>query len=162
MELYAKELTQNGICMVGFGDDVEEFTKLGFTKQDVTFNKLDNNYYLTSKFDIETYNQKLAEERENNFKQKFFYIANHGWYRKEPKGYSNAVESIIALNMFYGQTGVPKEVLTFYKAPDFTQEEQCTEEWLVANSYKNNPMTAEELRNFVTRFMTAWNNEEHK
>lgn len=49
MLLYAKEINPNGLCMVGLGNDTEEYIKCGYTEQDVTFNKFDGNYYLTSK-----------------------------------------------------------------------------------------------------------------
>jgi hypothetical protein len=57
---------------------------------------------------------------------------------------------------------LPAKVLTFYNAPDFSDETQCTEEWLVANSFKNETMTAEEFGAFYEKFITAWNTQEHK
>lgn len=135
--------------------------------KDVTVNDYfkDTSKYLIQDNEIvlnPNYEQEQTEERENNFKKEFFYITGYGWYRKTPKGYSSAVESIMALGMFYSTTGVPEGILTFYEAPDFSQENQCNEEWLVENSYKNSPMTAEELQEFITKFMMSWNTEEHQ
>ena len=43
------------------------------------------------------YEQEEADLREADFKSKFFFIDNFGWYRKQPKGYQSAVESMNVL-----------------------------------------------------------------
>lgn len=106
--------------------------------------------------------EKEAEAREENFKKQFFNIEGFGWFRKQPKGYASALEAVnTALNMVRILGLLPAGSLTFYSAPDFNKENQCTEEWLVANSFKNNSMTAEVFGKFYADFVTAWNREEH-
>ena len=38
--------------------------------------------------------EEEADLREADFKDNFFFIPTFGWYRKVPKGYSSAVESL--------------------------------------------------------------------
>ncbi|MBE7713700.1 MAG: hypothetical protein E7Z87_08145 [Cyanobacteria bacterium SIG26] len=104
-----------------------------------------------------------AEENKAEFESKFFEIEGVGYYRKQPKGYQSAVESInTAFNMVTILGLLPANTLTFYTAPDFADAEQCTEEWLIDNSFKNEVMTAQEFGEFYAKFMTAWNTQEHK
>jgi hypothetical protein len=108
------------------------------------------------------WNDKQAQAREENFKKQFFNIAGFGWFRKQPKGYASALEAVnTALNMVGILGLLPAGSFTFYIAPDFYKENQCTEEWLVSNSFKNNSMTAAEFGKFYADFVTAWNREEH-
>jgi len=101
--------------------------------------------------------------RKNEFLGRFFALGDYGYFRKQPKGYGSAVESLnTAFNVVAIMQELPADILTFYKEPDFTAPQQCCEEWLVANSYKNSKMTAEEFAQFYTTFMTAWNMQEHK
>lgn len=108
------------------------------------------------------YEAEQAEKREEKFKSNFFNITGYGWYRKIPKGYSSAIES---LNTVFNAVTVlgllPAEYLTFYTQPDFTNAEQCTEEWLVANQTKNIQMTKEEFAVFFNTAVTIWNTQEH-
>lgn len=106
---------------------------------------------------------ELALKREQEFKSQFFKIDDYGYFRKQPKGYGSAIESLnTAFIVVIGKGVLPSNILTFYKEPDFNKEEQCTEKWLVANSFKNQQMTSEEFVKFHEAFVTAWNNEEHK
>lgn len=108
------------------------------------------------------YENKLALEREESFKNNFFKIKDACWFRKQPKGYNSAIESLnTAFNVVSVLGKLPANTLTFYIAPDFSIEEQCAENWLVENSYKNEEMSASEFGEFYASFMTAWNNEEH-
>lgn len=96
------------------------------------------------------------------FESEFFEIPNIGWYRKVPRGYSSAIESLnTAFNAVEILNSLPADYLIFYTKPDFTQEEQCTEEWLIANQFKNKAMTKDEFMQFYANFVTAWNNLEH-
>lgn len=109
------------------------------------------------------YEEEQAKSRKEEFNDKFFNIEGFGYYRKQPKGYQSAVESInTAFNMVTVLGLLPANTLTFYTAPDFADAEQCTEEWLIANSFKNEVMTAQEFGEFYAKFMTAWNTQEHK
>lgn len=106
--------------------------------------------------------EEQTQKREENFKAQFFEIQNFGWYRKVPKGYSSAVESLnTAFNVVSILGKLPADMLIFYATPDFSDPEQCTEEWLVQHQTKNQEMTAQEFGQFYVLFMTAWNNQEH-
>lgn len=106
--------------------------------------------------------EEKAQERKAEFEKQFFNIEGVGYYRRQPKGYSSALESVnTAFNAVTIMSVLPANTLTFYKAPDFAIEEQCTEEWLVANSFKNVEMTAQEFGQFYASFITAWNMQEH-
>lgn len=114
------------------------------------------------------YESEQATAREAEFKDKFFEIAaieslfTGGWYRRVPKGYSSAIESLnTAFNAVSVLGKLPANTLTFYTAPDFTDAEQCTETWLVENSFKNAEMTATEFGTFYATFLQAWNASEH-
>ena len=104
----------------------------------------------------------LAEARKQEFLKIFFKIDGHGYFRKQPKGYGSAVESLnTAFNIVTVIGKLPAETLTFYPEPDFTKPEQCTEEWLVANATKNEEMTPSEFGIFYAKFITGWNEQEH-
>ena len=104
--------------------------------------------------------EEKSQQREDNFKSQFFEIQNFGWYRKVPKGYSSAVESLnTAFNAVSVLNKLPAGMLIFYETPDFTQE--ITEEWLVEHQIKNQEMSVQEFGQFYMLFMTAWNTQEH-
>lgn len=114
------------------------------------------------------YDTEQATKREENFKTNFFEIETienvftGGWYRRVPKGYTSAIESLnTAFNAVTVLGKLPADTLTFYTAPDFTDAEQCTEEWLVANAFKNAEMTTTEFGAFYATFLQAWNATEH-
>ena len=108
------------------------------------------------------YDEEEAAKREINFKSQFFEIPNYGWFRKVPKGYSSAVESLnTAFNAVTILQMLPANMLIFYQEPDFTIPEQCTEEWLIEHQTTNEQMTVQEFGAFYMAFMTAWNTQEH-
>lgn len=117
---------------------------------------------------VEEAQEKQAEIRKQTFLEDFFKVGEYGYYRRTPKGYQSAIESInTAFNNFIlmqqaGITEFPADVFIFYTEPDFTDPEQCTEEWLVAHQYKNNAWTAQEFGVFYSTFTRAWNNQEHE
>lgn len=124
----------------------------------------ENKYIVKDNILILNPNYKKEEEikRKENFKNNFFKIKDACWFRKQPKGYNSAIESLnTAFNVVSVLGKLPANTLTFYIAPDFSIEKQCTENWLVENSYKNEEMTPQEFGEFYASFMTAWNNEEH-
>lgn len=105
--------------------------------------------------------KEKAQQREDNFKTQFFEIQNYGWYRKVPKGYSSAVESLNTASNVVSYIGkLPAGTLIFYQTPDFTQD--ITEEWLIEHQIKNQEMTSQEFGQFYILFMTAWNAQEHE
>jgi hypothetical protein len=126
---------------------------------------VENKYIVQNNILVLNPNFEKEEEtkREENFKNNFFKIKDACWFRKQPKGYNSAIESLnTAFNVVSVLGKLPANTLTFYIAPDFSIEGQCTENWLVKNSYKNEEMTPQEFGEFYASFMTAWNNEEHK
>ena len=108
------------------------------------------------------YIQLQTTKREAAFKKEFFEIQGFGWFRKKPKGYSSALESLMSFYMLFSNVGAPRDVLTFYKAPDFCLEEQCNDEWIKNNSFKNTEMSADEVKSCFQNFLLAWNEQEHK
>lgn len=107
--------------------------------------------------------EEEAEQREAEFKQSFFEIPNFGWFRKVPKGYSSAVESLnTAFNAVTILQKLPANMLIFYQEPDFTKPEECTEEWLIEHQIFNTEMSVQEFGTFYMAFMTAWNTQEHE
>ena len=108
------------------------------------------------------YEQEQVQKRQEIFKKDFFNIEGYGWYRRTPKGYTSALESInTAFNSVTILGSLPANTLIFYQKPDFTKEEQCTEEWLVAHQFKNQAMTTTEFGQFYAKFVETWNKQEH-
>lgn len=117
---------------------------------------------LTDIIDTPEYEAIIAEEIEKGFKEKFFYIKNFGWYRKQPKGYQSAVESMnVLLNIANLTDGIQTGLIIFYQQPDYTKPEECTEEWLVQHQIILPAMSKAEFMALYVAFMTAWNTEEH-
>jgi len=101
-------------------------------------------------------------QRKAEFEDKFFEVPNYGWYRKKPKGYQSAIESLsIAFNAVSILGSLPANTLIFYAKPDFAKPEECTEEWLVQHQTFNEEMSAQVFGTFYMNFVTAWNNQEH-
>lgn len=123
------------------------------------------NYYKWDGLDIvrnPQYEDEEAAKRKELFEQDFFQIEGVGYYRKSPKGYSSAVESInTAFNMVSVVGNLPAGTLIFYTEPDFHDASQCTEEWLVAHQIRSEAMTAQQFGQFYAQFMMAWNTQEH-
>ncbi len=142
--------------------------------------KLDENYDFIPN---DNYEEEQTAARQATFESQFFQIAPMtaevadtkdpektvtvtifpgGWYRKVPKGYSSAVESLnTAFINVLSLNKLPAGTLIFYTAPDFTKPEECTEEWLVAHQFRNIEMTKEQFIQFHSVFTTAWNATEH-
>ena len=109
------------------------------------------------------YDTEQAELRETNFKKEFFKVNNFGWYRKQPKGYQSAVESMnVLFNIANVAQGIQAGLVIFYQEPDFTKPEECTEEWLINHQIVMPAMTLQEFMQLYVAFMTAWNTEEHE
>lgn len=152
--------------------------------------KLDENYNFIPN---ENYEQEQAQARQATFENQFFEVPaitkevavvdeegnpteekqtvtlfKGGWYRKTPKGYASALESLntaynnyMAIALVKPETKFPANTLIFYTAPDFTKEEECTEEWLVAHQFRNEEMTREQFLLLYSTFSQAWNSTEH-
>lgn len=109
--------------------------------------------------------EEQAQLREENFKSQFFEIQGYNWYRKQPKGYTSALESLnVAYNMITSGAiqELPSGTFIFYPQPDFTKPEQCTEEWLIANQILSEAMNAQQFIQFYAQFVVAWNTEMHE
>lgn len=149
-----------------------------------TADKLDKDAYLLDDEMVEVteeyvYDEDLTvyvlkdvgwEERQKQlhkaeFESKFIQTS-WGWYRKQPKGYANAPQSIdIIFNIVNASDGFTEQVanmMLFYQQPDFDNPEECTEEWLVAHQYKHNPCTTQEFLQFYVAFQTAWANDQYR
>ena len=109
------------------------------------------------------YDEEETAKREADFKSNFFNIEGFGWYRKQPKGYQSAVESMnVLFNIANVSDGIQAGLIIFYQEPDFTKPEECTEEWLVAHQIIQPAMTKQAFMALYVAFMTAWNTEEHE
>lgn len=157
---------ETGLVQIGAGCDEAYYIEIGMKQRDVTQSNLDNEWYLKEKCPIKP--EPTPKDREDDFKSKFFNVFGYGWYRRYPKGYQSAIESInTAFNNFdvmqkEGIVEFPANVFIFYTQPDFTKPEECTEEWLVEHQYKNQAMTIQEFNNFYKIFTNSWNAKEHE
>lgn len=111
-----------------------------------------------------------AEQREAQFKTQFFKMpldksfadTGFGYYRKQPKGYQSAVESMqLAFTIANSQGGLPANTLIFYEEPDFHNPETLTEEWLVNHQIILPALTQEQFNIIFSAFVVAWNTQEH-
>ena len=104
---------------------------------------------------------KRQEDFENNF-----LATSLGNYRLQPKGYANAQQSIDTVNNIVMAMGGLNETIAqmviFYDTPDFTKEEECTEEWLVQHQSHPEPMTTQEWVQFYIEFTTLYAQQQYK
>lgn len=137
---------------------------ISFEITEEVYNNID--HYIWNGSDIvinPNYDEEQAEIREADFKKQFFKVDNFGWYRKQPKGYQSAVESMnVLFNIANMTQGIQAGLIIFYQEPDFSQPEQCTEEWLINHQIVMPAMTLQEFMSLYVAFMTAWNAEEHE
>ena len=113
----------------------------------------------------EAYYERKTKEREEAF-YKEFISTSLGNYRLVPKGYANAQQSIDLVDRFVTKMGSLNEQLVtmmiFYKTPDFTKPEQCTEKWLLNNQYNPETMTQEEWDKFYFEFSQLYAMNQYK
>lgn len=162
MEAYCKILNEDtGLVKKGVGCPDEYYIEIGMEIRDISKSDVDNNWYLTDKCPHKP--EETAEDRRNNFLRDFFYVPNYGYYRRVPKGYTSAIESINTADaMCQKNNGLPANVLIFYQEPDFNDASQCTEEWLERHQIFMPMMTVETFNDLYNVFVTTWNNREHK
>ena len=131
----------------------------------------ENNAYLEDYNENQTIIKAVPEEtpaeRKAAFLQDFFKVSlgelGTGYYRKKPKGYQSAVESINTAQIICSKmNGLPAGILVFYKQPNFNKAPQCTEEWLEAHQIVLPAMSVEQFDNLYINFITAWNKQEHR
>lgn len=115
------------------------------------------------RFQVVEVEQPIILITEQQFNANFFEIPSYGWYRKKPKGYADAVTSFnTAYNMVQALGSLPAGTLTFYTKPDFTDESQCTEGWLLENQVKSEEMSKETFNKFFSIAVQTWNTQEHQ
>lgn len=160
---YAKVINEEtGLCEIAVGTNEEFYKSIGMELLDVEQSDIDEQWYLAEMCPHKSEEEK-TKEREANFKAEFFAITGYGYYRKVPKGYSSAVESFnTAFNAVTVLQKLPAGMLIFYQEPDFSDPEQCTEEWLVEHQIKNEEMTVQQFGQLYMIFTTAWNTQEHE
>ena len=100
-----------------------------------------------------------AEDRTKDFYNNFV-VTSWGAFRKTPKGYSSAVEAVNTIfnmvNVAQAFTEQLAPLLIFYEVPDFTKEEQCTEEWLVAHQKTHEACDLATFMQWYLEFQTVW------
>lgn len=108
---------------------------------------------------------ELINARKQTFYTQFI-VTSLGNYRLEPKGYANAQQAMDVTNTMATALGGLTEQLTnlviFYETPDFTKEEECTEEWLIAHQIKPDVMTLEEWQKFYLEFCQLYAMQQYK
>lgn len=161
MQKYCNILDENtGLVEIGVGCPDEYYIEIGMKKRNVRQSDVNNEWYLYDKCPMRP--EPTAEDRERDFKANFFKVEGLGYYRRKPKGYQSAVESInTAYNISKENGGLPADILIFYPQPDFDNPEQCTEEWLVANQIKLPAMTHAQFMELYNVFIGTWNRQEH-
>ena len=110
------------------------------------------------------------EEKQKNLRQENFYnnflATSKGNYRLMPKGYANAQQSIDTVNaIVMAMQGLTEDIanmIIFYDTPDFTKEEECTEEWLIQHQHHPEPMTVQEWVQFYIEFTTLYAQQQYK
>ena len=162
MRAYCKILNEEtGLVQKGEGCPDEYYIEIGMEIRDIKQSDVDSQWYLTEKCPMKP--EPTPEDRRQEFLTKFFKVGDYGYYRKQPKGYQSAIESItVADSMCQKNGGLPAGVIIFYQEPDFTIPEQCTEEWLVNHQIVMPAMSVETFNTLFNLFITTWNNQEHK
>ena len=111
------------------------------------------------------YDEQKAQEREKEFYSKFL-ATSKGNYRLQPRGYSNAQQSIDTINGNVRALGSLSEeiaqMVIFYPTPNFAKEEQCTEEWLISHQYNITPMTLQEWSIYYLEFSKLYALDQYK
>lgn len=151
---------ETGLVEIGVGCSDEYYKEIGMKLRDVKQSEVDNEWYLIDKCPIKP--EPTAKERKEAFLKDFFKVAGYGYYRRTPKGYQSAIESInTADRMCAKHNGLPADTLIFYQEPDFNNASQCTEEWLTGHQIKLPSMTVAEFDTLYNVFVTTWNKQEH-
>lgn len=136
----------------------------------VKWEETDDEYVLSD--DLTEYVPKdEAWEAEQSAKRQREFYSNFletslGNYRLQPKGYANAQQSIDTVNnivmAFGGLTEQVAQMVIFYETPDFSKEEECTEEWLINHQYNPEPMAREQWLQFYVDFTTRYATHQYR
>lgn len=115
--------------------------------------------------DTPEYQEEQTAKRQADFENNFL-ATSLGNYRLQPKGYANAQQSIDTVNnvvmLMGGLNETIAQMVIFYDTPDFTKEEECTEEWLVQHQHHPNTMTIQEWGQFYVEFTTLYAQHQYK
>ena len=105
----------------------------------------------------------IIEKRKKEFYDNFISLSI-GNYRKKPRGYASAVESFNVMDSIVNKlSSLPANTIVVYPSPNFTDGNQCSEEWLEANKIViDRVLSKEEFNNLYIEFTTKWNNTEHE
>lgn len=151
---------ETGLVQIGVGCSNEYYIEIGMKKRNVKQSDIDYEWYLEDKCPMKP--EPTAEDRKYAFLQDFFKVEGYGYYRRTPKGYQSAVESInTADRVCTKNNGLPAGVLIFYQEPDFDIASQCTEEWLEKHQIILPELTVEQFDELYNLFITTWNAQEH-
>jgi hypothetical protein len=151
---------ETGLVQKGEGCPDKYYIEIGMEIRDIKQSDIDSEWYLTEKCPMKP--EPTAEDRRNDFLNSFFKVEGYGYYRRRPKGYQSAIESInTAYNMCKENNGLPAGVLIFYQEPDFNKPEQCTEEWLTTHQIVLPAMNVQTFVELYNLFITTWNRQEH-
>lgn len=151
---------ETGLVQKGEGCPDEYYIEIGMVKRNIRQSDINGEWYLYDKCPMKP--EPTAEDRRETFLLDFFKVGNIGYYRRQPKGYQSAIESInTAYNMCKENKGLPAGVLIFYAEPDFTKPEECTEEWLVEHQIVLPAMGEADFIQLYNLFVTTWNQQEH-
>ena len=119
---------------------------------------IDDNGQWQKKTD-EEFEQEQAKKRTQEFYNNFV-VTSWGAFRKNPKGYSSAVDAVNTIfnmvNVAQSLTAELAQLLIFYEVPDFTDAEQCTEEWLVAHQKTHEACDIATFMQWYLEFQTVW------
>ena len=143
-----------------------------YTEEELNWNlyALDNSVYTEDEYALSAdgteyvlkdaqWEEEQTELREKEFYKKFL-ATSLGNYRLQPKGYANAQQSIDTINNVVMLKGGLNETIAqmviFYDTPDFSKEEECTEEWLVQHQHHPSTMTTAQWGQFYVEFTTKY------
>ena len=107
---------------------------------------------------------QTAEQRQEEFYNNFIPTSWRN-FTKQTQGYQSAVEAVNCVfnmvNILGSFTSDLAPLLIFYQTPDFNDETQCSEEWLVENQYIHQPCIKEEFLLWYKEFQIVWAQTEH-
>lgn len=150
--------------IVGYTEEPQDLVLYNLDKVEETTDEyvLDGEQYV--KVDEEYYTKKANTRKQTFYTQ--FIQTSLGNYRLQPKGYANAQQAMDVTNTMAtaldGLTEQLTNLVIFYETPDFTKEEECTEEWLVAHQIKPNVMTLAEWQKFYLEFCQLYAMQQYK
>ena len=150
---FAVEANQNGQIIEVLDDSVYAL---------FPYEKVENEEIVDMR-DDSAYKEQAASEQAAKFNADFMETS-FGYLRKQPKGFSNLMESFNTAMI--GCTGigfVPAGALTIYSKPEFNGEQTQVEieQWLVDNTVKNAQLSPQEFTPMYLEVTQKWVAMEH-